>query len=133
MKSGTAKPDLRKYILPGDEKRWWVKGFIFGPCLAMLPIVALELVRHWVFHMLLFPKIDPNLNGWSYVFIASMGVLFVAASAFGFVVVFGHFELKRRHYRDQHGMCIHCGFDLRGSSERCPECGSVFEEKVKQP
>ncbi len=30
----------------------------------------------------------------------------------------------RRYRRSKSGCCIHCGYDLRGSSERCPECGS---------
>ena len=25
------------------------------------------------------------------------------------------------------GLCVKCSFDLRGSVERCPECGSEFE------
>lgn len=33
---------------------------------------------------------------------------------------------RRRRRRRKLGLCLKCGYDLRGSAERCPECGEVI-------
>src|SRR5687768_2770159 len=37
---------------------------------------------------------------------------------------------KVREFRIEHGQCANCGYDMRFSGERCPECGEMV---VKRP
>ncbi len=34
----------------------------------------------------------------------------------------------RRRKRKKLGLCVKCGYDVRGSEERCPECGTAFQK-----
>ncbi len=57
-----------------------------------------------------------SLPHWLFVLVFSIP-LFVAGK-----------RVHRRRKRKKLGLCIKCGYDLRGSMERCPECGARFEE-----
>jgi len=36
----------------------------------------------------------------------------------------------RRLHRQEHNLCMKCGYDLRGSNERCPECGHKMNTEI---
>jgi hypothetical protein len=40
---------------------------------------------------------------------------------------------RRREERAARGLCVGCGYDLRGSGERCPECGRWKGSSVSEP
>ena len=50
--------------------------------------------------------------------------LLVPIALFAILPVIEVFRWIRRGYRHEHGLCQSCGYDLRASTCRCPECGA---------
>ena len=47
--------------------------------------------------------------------------------AFGVLPVLGLVKKRRSKYRRARGLCAHCGYDIRATPDRCPECGHTYE------
>jgi hypothetical protein len=41
-----------------------------------------------------------------------------------------HWRSRRQRLRLATGLCPNCGYDLRSTPERCPECGKVIEKVI---
>jgi hypothetical protein len=55
------------------------------------------------------------------IFAACEGLLFLGAT------IFHHYVVKPWEIlseRSRKGLCIYCGYDLRATTHRCPECGT---------
>ncbi len=50
--------------------------------------------------------------------------------ALAFLILSGYLlaPMHRRRKRKKLGLCVSCGYDLRGSIDRCPECGMQFRK-----
>ncbi len=51
----------------------------------------------------------------------------IPALAFASMLMLCYLPHRRRRKRTRLGLCLKCGYDLRGSQDRCPECGDEFE------
>lgn len=52
-------------------------------------------------------------------------VFALAAAAGPGLLLIGLRRVQRRRIRRRDGLCVGCGYDLRASTGRCPECGAV--------
>ncbi len=66
---------------------------------------------------------------WWYRRLPTVGIAFplwIPALLSVFALYVSYLPMYRRRKRKKLGLCLKCGYDLRASKERCPECGKEF-------
>ena len=53
--------------------------------------------------------------------------LWLLMALFGSFSWFSRSPARYRHKRKKLGLCVKCGYDLRGSTKRCPECNTPLD------
>lgn len=109
---------LLSYVTRGDG-RFYVAGAIGGAVGLGLMVASVVLTRN----RSTFISADPSRIMW---LITGGQVL---ATAAGFLAGVPAQRRRKRQARAAVGLCPACGYDLRASPDRCPECGSVPEAK----
>lgn len=53
----------------------------------------------------------------------------IVSILFGILTTWGALRLNSERRRAEMGQCRGCGYDLRGSDGRCPECGQIYARR----
>ena len=56
--------------------------------------------------------------------------LYIGILLFGAYPLWMALPFHRRRKRKKLGLCVSCGYDLRASKDRCPECGTPFDDTL---
>jgi hypothetical protein len=80
-------------------------------------------------HFLGFHVAAGTLGQWSWKFSAILVPYWALLIPLAILPTFGFRRLIVRARRKRRGQCLACGYDLRQSPERCPECGRAIEGK----
>jgi hypothetical protein len=131
-----ARGDIEKWIRRAVAAHLFASVFawcaLFAVAVTMHPGQVLRSLPSWIlFRGILSPILMPLwliVSALGRADPAWLGGLLWAAylGMFGFIMIgWARIEARRRLLRERArlGLCPRCGYDLRGSPERCPECG----------
>lgn len=86
----------------------------------------------WAFGRVKFDHEDDPGNG-SYFSYHGRGAYFpfwMVVAPLGIILSVKLKTLREYKHRVKMGLCLHCGYDLRASIDRCPECGAVVSKEA---
>lgn len=82
-----------------------------------MPHVRIGIVLHWI---------DPDLGR-----LLSIAAFAASILAFSIVPRILRRRGRRRWYRYEQRRCSGCGYDIRASRDRCPECGADLPQQAR--
>ncbi|MGD0769861.1 MAG: hypothetical protein ABSB42_16885 [Tepidisphaeraceae bacterium] len=116
-----------------------ITGFEFRPPVRWRPVTASAFRKeHRLLGLFSFgvERIDFDLakdwGGWPHIVETGYKVTFplwFPAILFGLFPVILFFRRRRGKMRSSVGFCAMCGYDLRATPDRCPECGTIPPKK----
>ena len=89
----------------------------FGPI-----ILAILLAGSLFFALILSNKLNPAQASTTANLLTAVAFAILIATTASSIYALSK-QIKKQH-RLKQGRCLHCGYDLRASKHRCPECGT---------
>ncbi len=115
--SGDLRPELASALLIVTISITAAWRWLGSPFLELLSLFA------WLATLI---AVIPILAGIPYL----LGAAVVGVAVMSPLGIVLYLRKEEREAREVDGRCLYCGYDLRASSERCPECGREVEGDV---